>query len=239
MSQSNIRRRAVLEADLWCGCVGVFTVASGVGVMTDTLGPIITGTIAVVGLETLRRIRNYLVVIDAERDAVMDTADRMQMGETPAGFNQTSRQSLLDHVYRVAKDNHDRGVDTDIEAVIREWIGPYDRQVRLFFQLTTLLFSIGLFGTVAGLTISFSAIATGIEGSTDIEPVMQSLRDAVSGMGTAMNTTLASTFFGGILLGILCYLAYSHTDNLVREVSAFMATVRFDVADGSQESEAA
>ncbi len=86
------------------------------------------------------------------------------------------------------------------------------RSSRFVGLLGSLLITVGLIGTVMGLTITL----TGLNGAlnnvvADTETMLSSLSEALSGMGLAFYTTLLGAIMGGVLLRVFAYI----TDNSI------------------------
>ncbi len=86
------------------------------------------------------------------------------------------------------------------------------RASRFVGLLGSLLITVGLIGTVMGLTITL----TGLNGAlnnvgSDNMSMLMSLGDALSGMGLAFYTTLLGAIMGGVLLRVFAYI----TDNSI------------------------
>ena len=86
------------------------------------------------------------------------------------------------------------------------------RASRFVGLLGSLLITVGLIGTVMGLTITL----TGLNGAlnnvgADTQTMLNSLSEALSGMGLAFYTTLLGAIMGGVLLRVFAYI----TDNSI------------------------
>jgi len=82
------------------------------------------------------------------------------------------------------------------------------RSSRFVGLLGSLLITVGLIGTVMGLTVTL----TGLNGAlnnvgADTETMLNSLSEALSGMGLAFYTTLLGAIMGGVLLRVFAYIS--------------------------------
>jgi len=82
------------------------------------------------------------------------------------------------------------------------------RGSRFVGLLGSLLITVGLIGTVMGLTITL----TGLNGAlnnvgSDSATILVSLSEALSGMGLAFYTTLLGAIMGGVLLRVFAYIS--------------------------------
>jgi len=95
----------------------------------------------------------------------------------------------------------------------------YMRVARTVSLLGSLLITLGLIGTVLGLTITLTGLNGALENVTsDGMSVLIGLRDAMSGMGLAFYTTLLGSIMGGILLRVFAYIS----DNSIEALQDLM-----------------
>jgi len=104
------------------------------------------------------------------------------------------------------------GGQADLTALCTVEFSAHIRASRFVGLLGSLLITVGLIGTVMGLTITL----TGLNGAlnnvgADNMSMLVSLSDALSGMGLAFYTTLLGAIMGGVLLRVFAYI----TDNSI------------------------
>jgi hypothetical protein len=98
--------------------------------------------------------------------------------------------------------------NVDIEALLTSELATYQRISHSIDVIGNLLITLGLIGTVAGLTL----VLTGLTGSLealghDSEMMLSGLRKAMAGMGTAFYTTLLGAVLGGVLLRVFAQIS--------------------------------
>ncbi len=103
----------------------------------------------------------------------------------------------------------------DLEMLIHVEFSAHHRMSRLVVLIGNLLITMGLIGTVLGMTITMSGLhgALNMLGE-DQELMIQGLRNAMSGMGVAFYTTLLGSILGGVLLRVFSYITESSVDAL-------------------------
>ncbi len=104
------------------------------------------------------------------------------------------------------------GGQVNLTALSTVEFAAHIRVSRFVGLLGSLLITVGLIGTVMGLTITL----TGLNGAlnnvgSDNMSMLLSLGDALSGMGLAFYTTLLGAIMGGVLLRVFAYI----TDNSI------------------------
>lgn len=104
------------------------------------------------------------------------------------------------------------GGQVNLSDLITVEFAAHIRGSRFVGLLGSLLITVGLIGTVMGLTITL----TGLNGALsnvglDNMSMLMSLSDALSGMGLAFYTTLLGAIMGGVLLRVFAYI----TDNSI------------------------
>ena len=83
----------------------------------------------------------------------------------------------------------------------------YIRGARFVSLLGSLMITMGLIGTVLGLTITLTGLNGALENvDSDGLSVLIGLREAMSGMGLAFYTTLLGSIMGGVLLRMFAYI---------------------------------
>lgn len=116
----------------------------------------------------------------------------------------------------------------DVDNLLDVELAVYHRISHTIDVIGNILITLGLIGTVMGLTV----IMTGLTGSLqalgeDQEMLLSGLREAMSGMGTAFYTTLLGAVLGGVLLRVFAQITEHGVDGLrdaiMRTVLVFCA----------------
>jgi len=102
----------------------------------------------------------------------------------------------------------DTGGKVDLIELSTVEFATHIRVSRFIGLLGSLLITVGLIGTVMGLTITL----TGLNGAlnnigSDTSVLLEGLSEALSGMGLAFYTTLLGAVMGGILLRVFAYIS--------------------------------
>ncbi len=82
-----------------------------------------------------------------------------------------------------------------------------------------LLPSLGLLGTVVGMTLLFSNVAVAFEAAKNQEEISQALRAALSSLDAAFVTTLAGACGGFLLLRGLVHIAENGVETLMAQIA--------------------
>lgn len=97
--------------------------------------------------------------------------------------------------------------NVDIEALLTSELAIYQRISHAIDIIGNLLITLGLIGTVAGLTLVLTGLTGSIEAlGHDSEMMLRGLRKAMAGMGTAFYTTLLGAVLGGVLLRVFAQI---------------------------------
>jgi len=106
----------------------------------------------------------------------------------------------LQHIY-------ERGGQVDFATLSTLEFSGYIRASRFVGLLGSMMITMGLIGTVLGLTITLTGLNGALENvGSDGMSVLIGLREAMSGMGLAFYTTLLGSIMGGILLRMFAYI---------------------------------
>lgn len=95
----------------------------------------------------------------------------------------------------------------DPDPLIELELNGYYRRSDAVGVIGNLLITLGLIGTVVGLTFTLSGLSTALESlGHDQQELVRGLEKAMSGMGTAFYTTLLGAVLGGVLLRIFALI---------------------------------
>ncbi len=113
------------------------------------------------------------------------------------------------------KDILAQNVQPDIEALLDVELASYHRTSNFVEVLGNLLITLGLIGTVIGLTFTLTGLTSSLEAlGVDQERLVEGLRRAMGGMGTAFYTTLLGAVLGGVLLRVFALITEHGVENL-------------------------
>jgi len=107
----------------------------------------------------------------------------------------------------------------DLESLVLVEFSSQHRRSQFVSLIGNLLITLGLIGTVLGMTMILGGLNGAISAvGVDQALLMTSLADAMSGMGIAFYTTLMGAVLGGILLRVFSWI----TDTSVHALQDFM-----------------
>ncbi len=109
----------------------------------------------------------------------------------------------------------EKNATPDIESLIEVELADYRRKSHVVEVMGNLLITLGLIGTVIGLTLTLTGLTTSLDAlGRDQNRLIEGLRHAMGGMGTAFYTTLLGSVLGGILLRVFALITDGGIDNL-------------------------
>lgn len=127
-------------------------------------------------------------------------------GVEPTGRKKRAVNRFYDSLKIMALSNE----SPDVESLIAAEFSFYSRLSSGIEVLSNLLITLGLIGTVVGLTLTMTGLTGSLDAlGSDQEMLIAGLRKAMGGMGTAFYTTLLGAVLGGVLLRIFALI----TDN--------------------------
>ncbi len=105
--------------------------------------------------------------------------------------------------------------ENNLEALLATELAFYQRVSHGLAVIGNLLIMLGLIGTVAGLSITLSGLSSSLDALGHDEALMlEGLRKAMSGMGTAFYATLLGAVFGGLLLRIFALITETGVEDI-------------------------
>ena len=105
--------------------------------------------------------------------------------------------------------------DNNLEALLATELAFYQRVSHGLAVIGNLLIMLGLIGTVIGLSITLSGLSSSLDALGHDEALMlEGLRKAMSGMGTAFYATLLGAVFGGLLLRIFALITETGVEDI-------------------------
>lgn len=109
-----------------------------------------------------------------------------------------------------------------IEVLLDMEYATLNRRSHTIEVLGNLLITLGLIGTVMGLTLTLTGLTTSLDAlGQDQDLLLQGLRKAMGGMGTAFYTTLLGAVLGGVLLRIFALI----TDNGIGALQDYITKI--------------
>lgn len=123
------------------------------------------------------------------------------------GIEFKSRRRAVARFFHGLKTALTSSGEPDVEALLNLELGAYQRVSHSIEVAGNLLITLGLIGTVAGLTLTLTGLTGSLEAlGHDQEMLLSGLRKAMAGMGTAFYTTLLGAVLGGVLLRVFAQI---------------------------------
>ncbi len=122
---------------------------------------------------------------------------------------------VVDRALATLRALGERGSHTDFGTLVEIEFSGHRRASRLVTLLGNLLITLGLIGTVLGMTLTLTGLTGAIHAiGEDQARMMEGLRHAMMGMGVAFYTTLLGAVLGGILLRVFSYITETSVEGL-------------------------
>lgn len=146
----------------------------------------------------------------------------VQQTVSNGGLTAFSPQALtraVDRFFHDLKTSLELSGEPDVEALLHTELSAYHRISHAIEVTGNLMITFGLIGTVLGLSITLAGLSTSLEAlGHDQLMLLEGLRKAMSGMGTAFYTTLLGAVMGGVLLRIFAQISDNGVDRLYHTV---------------------
>ncbi len=163
----------------------------------------------IIGLFVFGLIASFIVTILITLEAlVANQVDERVAGKGLTAIDRLSRRRAVGRFFSALKTTTQSGNGSvDTEALLTSELSIYQRISHSTDVIGNLLITLGLIGTVVGLTL----VLTGLTGSLealghDSEMMLSGMRKAMAGMGTAFYTTLLGAVLGGVLLRVFAQI---------------------------------
>lgn len=123
------------------------------------------------------------------------------------GLNPNKTNRAVDRFFNSLKEIVKNNDQPNIESLIDIEFASYYRTSNSVEMVGNLLITLGLIGTVVGLSITLTGLTTSLDAlGHDETRLLAGLRQAMGGMGTAFYTTLLGSVLGGVLLRIFALI---------------------------------
>ncbi len=122
---------------------------------------------------------------------------------------------LVDRFITALQTILERNGRLDVESLVDVEFSSQHRISQFVALLGNLLITLGLIGTVLGMTLTMNGL-NGALGSlgADQDLLLEGLRTAMSGMGVAFYTTLLGSVLGGIILRVYAWITDASVNSL-------------------------
>jgi len=103
----------------------------------------------------------------------------------------------------------------DVDTLLLTSFAPHNRLSDFVQLMGNLLITIGLVGTVLGMTLTMSGLNSALSAvGQDQRLVLEGVEHAMAGMGVAFYTTLLGSILGGVLLRVFAWIARASVESL-------------------------
>ena len=176
------------------------------GLATDTSGIIYV----IIGLFTYGIAHSY-------RNALWITRERSAFARMEKTRDAHNEKSDLVSTFKKGVDALETGSQINFDTLLTVYSAKQAAKIRSVSATSAILITAGLLGTVIGLVITISGISEilGAAGE-DYEEMLSGLNKTVQGMGTAFYTT----FFGGLLGGIVLKALAAENEKAANRLTA-------------------
>ncbi len=131
------------------------------------------------------------------------------------GFEAPSESRAVARYFQSLKMAMESNSKPDAEALLNVELATFQRMSRSIEVTGNLLITLGLIGTVMGLTLTLTGLTASLDAlGHDQEQLLQGLRKAMGGMGTAFYTTLLGAILGGVLLRVFAQITEQGVEGL-------------------------
>ncbi len=132
-----------------------------------------------------------------------------------SGVVKSGAGHLVDHFVDAMQAIIDRNGRIDVDALINVQFSSQHRISQFVGMLGNLMITLGLIGTVLGMTITMNGL-NGALGSLGVDQslLIDGLRSAMNGMGVAFYTTLIGSVLGGVLLRVFSWITDTSVNGL-------------------------
>lgn len=131
------------------------------------------------------------------------------------GLSVKSPRKAVDRFTQAIKHIVATGGTVKLAELVEVEFAAHYRQVKFVSLMGNLLITLGLIGTVLGLTMTLTGLNGALESvGEDRMAMLIGLRDAMSGMGLAFYTTLLGAVMGGVLLRVFAHITDNSTEAL-------------------------
>lgn len=166
-------------------------------------------TWAILGLFFIGTLTSFALTITLTLESIkIDELQRIAEKEGWLGIQRADKKRSVSRFFEAMRTIIEKNGELNIESLVDVEFSSYRRTAHALEIIGNLLITLGLIGTVVGLTLTLTGLTGSLEAlGQDQVQLMNGLRSAMSGMGTAFYTTLLGSVLGGVLLRI-----YGHID---------------------------
>ncbi len=132
-----------------------------------------------------------------------------------AGVNTRRCRRVVERFFAALRAIRERGGEADLQMLVDVEFAAQHRMSRAVALFGNLLITMGLIGTVLGMTLTLTGLTGAIHSiGEDQARMMEGLHHAMQGMGVAFYTTLLGSVLGGVLLRVFAWITDASVESL-------------------------
>jgi hypothetical protein len=173
-------------------------------------------TWAIIGLFGLGVITSFVLTITLTLESIkVDQLEKIAREKGWLGIQETDKKLCVANYFESLRTVVENNGELNVEALVDVEFSIYQRTAHALEIIGNLLITLGLVGTVVGLTLTLTGLTGSLEAlGQDQDLLLSGLRGAMSGMGTAFYTTLLGAVLGGVLLRIFAHIDENGVEGL-------------------------
>lgn len=173
-------------------------------------------TWAIIALFGLGVLASFILTLILTLESIkVDQLEGIAKQQGWMGIAETDKKRCVANFFRSLRTIVANNGELNIEALVDVEFSVYQRTAHALEIIGNLLITLGLVGTVVGLTLTLTGLTGSLEAlGHDQDQLLAGLRGAMSGMGTAFYTTLLGSVLGGVLLRIFAHIDENGVESL-------------------------
>jgi hypothetical protein len=206
---------------LWTGwSIAAIVIYAGIYNDTDVWHFVQTDTTritwGIIGLFGVGLISSFVLTVLLTLESLkVDELEITARSEGWMGIEHSNKRLCVANFFNSLKTIVNNNGQLNTEALVDVEFAVYRRSAQALEVIGNLLITLGLVGTVVGLTLTLTGLTGSLEAlGEDQDQLLRGLRGAMSGMGTAFYTTLLGSVLGGVLLRVFGHIDENGVDSL-------------------------
>lgn len=173
-------------------------------------------TWAIIGLFGLGVLTSFILTVTLTLESIkVDQLDIIAREKGWLGIQEADKKLCVASYFSSLRTIVENNGELNVEALVDVEFSIYQRTAHALEIIGNLLITLGLVGTVVGLTLTLTGLTGSLEAlGQDQDQLLLGLRGAMAGMGTAFYTTLLGSVLGGVLLRILAHIDENGVESL-------------------------
>lgn len=173
-------------------------------------------TWAIMALFAMGVVTSFVLTILLTLESIkVDELEKIAKRDGWLGIEEADKKGCVAEFFNSLRTIVNNNGVLNIEALVDVEFSIYQRTSHALEIIGNLLITLGLIGTVAGLTLTLTGLTSSLDAlGQDQAQLLAGLRGAMSGMGTAFYTTLLGAVLGGVLLRIFAHIDENGVESL-------------------------